>query len=61
MAELTVGAPAPEFQVPALTRQGETEITLSDFWGKSSVVLYCKVSNGKVSNGVCEWYVKEAM
>lgn len=40
MPELTVGAPAPEFQVPALTRQGETEITLSDFRGKSSVVLY---------------------
>ncbi len=40
MPELTVGAPAPEFQAPAVTRQGETEIALSDFRGKSSVVLY---------------------
>ena len=40
MPELTAGAPAPEFQVPAVTRGGETEITLSDFRGKSSVVLY---------------------
>lgn len=40
MPELTVGVPAPEFQAPALTRQGETEITLSDFRDKSSVVLY---------------------
>ena len=40
MAELSVGAPAPDFTAPAVTRQGETEITLSDFKDKSSVVLY---------------------
>lgn len=40
MSELTVGAPAPDFQVSAVTRQGETEITLSDFRDRSSVVLY---------------------
>jgi peroxiredoxin Q/BCP len=38
--ELTAGAPAPDFTLPAVTRQGETEITLSDFHGKSTVVLY---------------------
>ena len=40
MPELTVGVPAPEFQASAHTRQGETEITLSDFRGRSVVVLY---------------------
>ena len=40
MADLTVGVPAPDFRVPAVTRQGETEMALEDFRGISSVVLY---------------------
>lgn len=39
MAELTVGSTAPAFRVPAVTRQGETELSLDQFRGKS-VVLY---------------------
>jgi peroxiredoxin Q/BCP len=38
--ELTVGSPAPDFKLPAVTRDGEKEIALADFMGKSSVVLY---------------------
>lgn len=40
MSELTVGSPAPVFRAPAITRQGDAEIALSDYKGKSSVVLY---------------------
>jgi peroxiredoxin Q/BCP len=40
MPELKAGDPAPSFTLPAVTRQGETEITLQEFHGKSSVVLY---------------------
>ncbi len=40
MPELTVGAPAPDFRLRAVTRQGESEMTLSEFRGKASVVLY---------------------
>jgi len=40
MAELTVGDPAPDFRVPAVTRQGETLLSLADNQGKSAVVLY---------------------
>lgn len=40
MAEIAVGSPAPDFRVPAVTREGEKEIGLSDYKGKSSVVLY---------------------
>lgn len=40
MAELTVGDPAPFFRVPAVTRQGETLLSLADYQGKSAVVLY---------------------
>jgi len=40
MAELLVGEPAPDFQIPAVTRQGETPLSLADYRGKSSVVLY---------------------
>lgn len=40
MAELTVGDPAPDFRIPAVTRQGETQLALADYRGKSSVVLY---------------------
>jgi thioredoxin-dependent peroxiredoxin len=40
MSEIVAGAPAPGFQVPALTRSGETQISLADYHGKSSVVLY---------------------
>jgi peroxiredoxin Q/BCP len=40
LPEVSVGSPAPEFQAPAVTRQGETEITLRDYKDKSSVVLY---------------------
>ena len=40
MAELTVGDPAPTFHIPAVTRQGETPLSLADYQGKSAVVLY---------------------
>ncbi len=40
MPELSAGDLAPAFQVPAVTRGGETQISLSDYHGKSSVVLY---------------------
>ncbi len=40
MAELTVGEPAPDFRIPAVTRQGETQLALADYHNKSSVVLY---------------------
>ena len=40
MPELTTGDTAPAFQVPAVTRSGETQIALSDYLGKASVVLY---------------------
>jgi peroxiredoxin Q/BCP len=40
MPEPTVGAPAPDFHAPALTRQGETEISLAGYKDKSAVVLY---------------------
>ncbi len=40
MPELTIGAPAPDFDLPAVTRDGETKISLADYHGKSSVVLY---------------------
>ena len=40
MPELTVGAPAPEFHLTAVTREGEKTLSLADFAGKSSVVLY---------------------
>jgi len=40
MGDLTVGGAAPEFRVPAVTRQGESEIALSDYKDKQAVVLY---------------------
>lgn len=40
MPELSAGSPAPAFQVPAITRGGETQISLAGYHGKSSVVLY---------------------
>lgn len=40
MSELTVGVPAPEFRVPAVTREGEQPLSLTDYQGQSSVVLY---------------------
>jgi peroxiredoxin Q/BCP len=40
MSELTAGAPAPLFRIPAVTRQGETELSLTDYQSRSSVVLY---------------------
>ena len=40
MPELSAGDLAPAFQVPAVTRGGETQISLSDYLGKSPVVLY---------------------
>ncbi len=40
MPELAAGDLAPAFQVPAVTRGGETQILLSDYAGKSPVVLY---------------------
>jgi peroxiredoxin Q/BCP len=40
MAELTVGAPAPDFTLPAVTRQGEQEMSLASYAGHAAVVLY---------------------
>lgn len=40
MAELAAGAPAPDFRLLAVTRDGEIELGLDDYRGKSSVVLY---------------------
>ena len=40
MAALTINSAAPTFRLPAVTRQGEQEISLGDYQGKSSVVLY---------------------
>jgi peroxiredoxin Q/BCP len=41
MAELQVGDDAPAFSAPALTKStGETTLSLADFKGKSSLVLY---------------------
>ncbi len=40
MPEFTVGDQAPMFQVPAVTRSGETILSLSDYLGKASIVLY---------------------
>ena len=40
MAELNVGDPAPDFRIPAVTRQGETQLSLAGYRGKASVVLY---------------------
>jgi len=40
MSELSVGAPAPDFHMPAVTRDGEQTLTLSDCRGRQSVVLY---------------------
>ncbi len=37
---ITEGDPAPGFTAPALTREGETVIGLSDYRNKRSVVLY---------------------
>lgn len=39
MPQLAVGEAAPNFQLPAVTRSGETEISLADGAGKA-VVLY---------------------
>ncbi len=40
MLELTTGAPAPDFRLPAVTRQGDTTLSLGDCRGKQIVVLY---------------------
>ena len=40
MPELAVGAPAPAFTLPAVTRRGGAQMSLSDFRGVSSVVLF---------------------
>lgn len=40
MSELTVGVPAPDFHVPAVTRSGDTMLSLSGCRGRQSVVLY---------------------
>ena len=40
MSELSIGDIAPDFTAPAVTRGGEQTISLSDFKGKSSLVLY---------------------
>lgn len=36
----SAGAPAPNFSLPALTREGQTTISLDDYRGKKAVVLY---------------------
>ncbi|MGO8670497.1 MAG: thioredoxin-dependent thiol peroxidase [Capsulimonadaceae bacterium] len=40
MSDITVGVPAPDFRLTATTREGDREIALSDYAGKSSIVLY---------------------
>lgn len=40
MPELTVGSAAPDFSAPAVTREGEVTLSLSDYKGKSSLILY---------------------
>ena len=40
MAELSTQMPAPEFCLPAVTRQEQRPVSLADYRGKSSVVLY---------------------
>ena len=40
MSSIIAGATAPEFRLPAVTRQGESQISLTDYRNKSSVVLY---------------------
>ena len=40
MAQLITQMPASDFRLPAVTRQGETSLSLADYCGKSSVVLY---------------------
>jgi len=40
MPELTVGSAAPDFSAPAVTRAGEVTLSLSDYKGESSLVLY---------------------
>lgn len=40
MPDLTPGSTAPAFSAPAVTREGEKTIALSDYAGKSKVVLY---------------------
>lgn len=40
LTELTAQIPAPGFTLPAVTRQGEKQISLHDYRGKASVVLY---------------------
>ena len=40
MSELTIGAPAPDFRLAAVTRQGEAIVSLSEYRGQSVVVLY---------------------
>ena len=40
MAEIAVGQPAPVFTLPALTKEGERDISLSEYKGGSAVVLY---------------------
>ena len=39
-APLQVGDLAPDFTLPALTREGETSISLADYKGKKAVVVY---------------------
>ena len=40
MIELTAGAQAPDFQLSAVTQQGERDVSLSDHRGQAVVVLY---------------------
>ncbi|MCW3060503.1 MAG: Peroxiredoxin [Capsulimonas sp.] len=40
MSEITVGAEAPAFSAPAVTREGESTISLVDYLGKYVVVYF---------------------
>jgi peroxiredoxin Q/BCP len=40
LSEIAVGQPAPDFTLPALTKEGERNISLAEFRGVSKVVLY---------------------
>ncbi len=39
-SSLKVGDAAPDFSVPALTREGETTVSLADYKGSKAVVVY---------------------
>jgi peroxiredoxin Q/BCP len=40
LTEIAAGKPAPDFTLPALTREGERNVTISQYKGNEAVVLY---------------------